>query len=1776
MKELIEYLKQNKIYFKEIDDNFIEIDSKKCFLVRPTDGVLFSEDFILIADENCDRYVYCFGGNWYWEEHNDYDKPKLNELRYIGSTTSPLRTDCFLGIRGGYELLNGSRTYEDWIKKAKFMECKALGICEKNTLAGVLKFQLACQKESIKSIIGATYTIFREDRDLRYDIKIYVQNQIGWQNLLLINKEVNVINSKFVHEKRFFELLEGLIIVIDPKSMDFDDLFPLDLNDVYYQLDTVEFSNNDSDKRFLLNLKKFLKSDLQPIAITDAFYLEKEHSHIKKVLNNVGSLTESISFNQYFKDKEDYYSELEQLFNTQDESFFDYFELAVKNETKVSNKCDFKILLGDKFLPKYEMTEEEKLKFETNEDLFWNLIEKGLEKKIKKEADKYIDRVEKEFVVIKKGGFIDYFLILWDIIRFAKENGILSGIGRGSAGGSLIAYLLDIIKLDPLEFDLLFERFMNEGRIGLSLPDIDTDFPGERRNEIKRYMESRYNIDQVCSVGTYTTLKIKAALKELGRQYSIPPQEMNYITTVLDLEKDSFSELFSNACEKTVLKKFILKYPELINTIPLLLKQPKTASIHACATLILPKEKSVFEWIPVKLISLSDGEKMVVTEWEGVELDAAGFLKEDILGIQQLDKFQHIINLIFTNHSYLIDLESIPYKDDKVFDYFCKGWNSDVFHFGSKGLTGYCKMLQPRSLNDLIAGIALYRPGTMENNFHNEYVIRSRRVVERKAETEPIEYDFGLEEVTKETYGIYCVAKDSLVLTDEGEVLIQNIQIGSRVLTEDGTWQLCSNVIFNGQKPIFQIRTNFGRELKLTADHKVLTQDGWKQVSDLQTNDLIKGEWIYSNSDSLDLKDDLKWLVGLFLADGHSASTVVFYCESKMFAVRLKNLIEQNFPSMLGIRLRRRNNGLGICWSVECSQNKNKKIGFNVQSNELNTLLRNLNLFQKTRENKVWQIKFNDLHTIAGILEGDSCLKTGKLRMKNESIVRGVFEGLQSHRIHSSFFRDSDGFWCCSFCDWERKLPFRFRHIPSNCQLTVNVPRTYLPLLKYSDKDFTNHSRPFIRRTVPSIPHFVVLRNNATIPHITWGKVLSVKSIGEDDVFDLSVEKNHSFVCEGHVIHNCYQEQIMQAVQVLGGFSLTEADDIRRAMGKKKQDLLDSYKNQFVAGAVLKGCPTEEAGEIWSKLEKFASYSFNKCISGDEKIKSSGTPYKYIISEMWKLRNVKGYHKKLGLNNNYFGKGYGNSFSLHEDRKLRKNKIKDIRYIGIEPIYRLTLSNGASIDVTSNHKFPTSNGEKKLKDIFIKIDKIYFNEGYFQEDTMFRFTDKGKENNYHKNKSIGKYILNSSKGVEGFIKKEETFLKPLKEYNEKYKKNHCERCSKTEVRFEIHHKDFDHGNNEFNNLETLCISCHKKEHYKKGRLKTGEKGLYTSLLDIKSIQYLKDGEVYDIEMENPYHTFVNQSGVVTSNSHAAAYAITGHISQWFKVNYPLEFWSTAFKFSEEKDHANYISEINLTGNIKVMPADINKSRDDVFTDFETKTIYWPLISIKQCGDKAASQIIEVRDRDGEYFSFEEFLSRNKFVGSKVNKSVIENLIISGAFDNVEKLRTYNDRMKLVDFYRKSNKIKVDSDKDLFSVNHSKINEDWWWTLQQKQLSGIAFFDYDSILKRYLKHDVYIVPVEDFQSDLLSTRREKVKVGGYIVEVEEKSSKKGKWCRILLESNYTFIWVTIWNEQYKQIEDLNLQDKLKSIMLISGEVVWDTYRKENILQANNDTEILVLD
>jgi DNA polymerase III subunit alpha len=381
-------------------------------------------------------------------------------------------TTPHLGIHSRFEILNGSRTFEDYIEKAKFLGVNTLGIADLNTLGGTFSFQLACQKAGIKSILGETIRVKRDE--YTFLVKLYVKSRSGWQNLLRISKAIRVDNDGFVTEKELLERSNGLILVITPDAIDYFNKvyyykYSNTFKEVFFQLDVTEWVSDERDKNYLLNTQKYFKElypVCKPVLIQDSYYLDKEDSHIKASLNTIGGLSEEYKSNdQHFKNSKELFLSLSKLFKEGDDRLQAIYDESVSNVLEIAKKCKFEITKGNLIMPKYKMTKEESEKYKDSNDLFNDLVAKGL-MRIEKENDKkYLDRVESELSVIDKGGFKDYFLTMRGANDFADKKDIMRGTGRGSAAGSLLAYLLDIVKIDPIKYDLYFERFLNEARI---------------------------------------------------------------------------------------------------------------------------------------------------------------------------------------------------------------------------------------------------------------------------------------------------------------------------------------------------------------------------------------------------------------------------------------------------------------------------------------------------------------------------------------------------------------------------------------------------------------------------------------------------------------------------------------------------------------------------------------------------------------------------------------------------------------------------------------------------------------------------------------------------------------------------------------------------------------------------------------------------------------------------------------------------------------------------------------------------------------------------------------------------------------------------------------------------------------------------------------------------------------------------------------------------------------------------------------------------------------
>ena len=1366
---------------------------------------IINSDYELILSEreyeqagDIDYLLFEFGRDWFYSD--TIARPKLTPFKYLGKAKQEFDEINFynLGIHGGYDLCNGSRIYKDWVKKGKFLGTKVLGLAEENTLSGVIPFQSACKSGEITSIIGESIKVMFPDGNLIF-IKSYVKNREGWVNLLKIHKTLKVDNQNFIDfEDLLKHDLSNLIFVINSEVkiqyfLDTKDIIP----ELYYSIETTEWDNQEKDEEFLKNLGDYLQNFrevIKPVIICDSFYLERREASARKILgqiNNVGYRNNSND--QHFKSIDEVFQDFIKISNDLG-SMFEFISSTIEFTYSLFKDIDFKVLTGEFYLPKYV---DENGSSSQNELLLLDYIEKGLEEKVVAKGldfDKYLSRVEYELEIIKKGGFVDYFLILADLYNYCREQGIWYGVGRGSAAGCLISYLCNIVSIDPLEYNLLFERFLNPGRIGKSLPDIDCDFQGTRRDEIKRYLETKYGRDQVISIGTYGTFKLKNAIKDLARLSGVESSYMNYVTAFFpEPERQTpqyYYEVFEQACKQKVVKEFVTKYPRVVEQLQLILSQPKNNSIHAAGMVILPKEFGTsYEQLPVKK---QDG--LLVSEWEGHYIDDAGFLKVDILGIAQLDKFAKIAELIKLQLGEDVTFNDVVLDEEEVLQLFKDGSTEDVFQFGASGLKAYCKQLQPDTIEDLIATVALYRPGPMESGSHMKYI-------KRKNNEERVEADPGCDEITSSTYGLIV-----------------------------------------------------------------------------------------------------------------------------------------------------------------------------------------------------------------------------------------------------------------------------------------------------------------------------------------------------------------------------YQEQVMQICQKVANFSLTEADDIRKALGKMKPEIVKGYRDTFLERTEKNGYIKEQMEALWAKMEAFAAYAFNRCISGDETFyrashnKSGKSTFRPTIGEMYKIKNDVNYAKKTNhyyLHESYNYNGYGHAFSLNENQRLVKNKIKDIRFIGIKPIYRTTLDNGKTIDTTINHKFPTSNGEKKLEDINIENDLLFYNLGYEQNVFGKHFFKEG--NNFPK------------EGQQGFQKRDTVFTRFVEIEKEiKLKYNSCQICNKENCRLELHHIDGDYSNTDITNYQLLCSSCHKKEEYKNGRVKMGEKGLLTSLVKIKSIEYLKDDEVYDVEMEHPHHTFTTNNNIVTSNSHAACYAITGYYSQWFKQHYPLQFWTVSLQFSGDKEIVGRVVEIQKNSPIQVRPIDINLSHVEFKGDLETNSIYWSLNSVKWVGEKLVDSILEERAK-GDFYSLEEFVLRVKGYPG-VNKRAISHLIICGAFDLIEKIKNIKERYQLLEsFYTFTD---TEFKEEYLPMSSWREHE---WVLKQKSLSGFGVVDFKKIIHQSTQFAGKINKFKE-NSEILdfdNSDSESVLVSGVVSNSPiERKSKNGPFCQLQIFDNKDIIYITVWPDIYARYQE-ELKKCEGKIIIFWGRVEWDSYKQQYSIKSDKHSKLEII-
>ena len=675
-------------------------------------------------------------------------------------------------IHSDYSLLHSTLKIKDLVKKAKEYGYSALGITELDNLFSAIEFYEECKKNDIKPIIGSEIYV---NRDFLSRVILLAKNKRGYDNLMYLSSISYLNYYKTYPQIPFDELVknqEGLIVILPmleseigfhlnlfdeknilngakgiEKARKILEIYKSNFNELY-----LEIRRDNKKERLieedLINLSKNFNIPL--IASANVFYLEKEDYIYKDAL-------ECIENNKLFDDLHRSINIGDNYFKSIDEmkKLFEDLPEAIENANNLASSIDLEIPLGNPTPPTFKFTKEyaknEGLDIESDVEYFEYKCREGLKERLKLIPEdlhqKYWDRLEYEIDIIKRMKFPGYMLIVWDFVREAKKRKIPVGPGRGSAAGSLVAYALKITNLDPIKYNLLFERFLNPERV--SMPDIDMDFCQERRGEIIEYVRNKYGKVNVAQVVTFGSLLAKGVLRDVARIFGIKYDEADKFVKLIP---DQLGITLQKALElENKIKKIINEEPLYNRLYSFGLKLEglkRNTGMHAAGVVISDEEL----WKKSPLYRPDENDETIVTQYSLNFLEPVDLIKFDFLGLKTLTVIDRAIKNIKENRGIEVDIDNLDLTDKKVFELIQSGKTLGLFQIESAGMQDLARRLKPNTFEDIIAMLALYRPGPMDSGMLDDYI-------ERKHGRKEISYFYDeFEEVLKPilepTYGV--------------------------------------------------------------------------------------------------------------------------------------------------------------------------------------------------------------------------------------------------------------------------------------------------------------------------------------------------------------------------------------------------------------------------------------------------------------------------------------------------------------------------------------------------------------------------------------------------------------------------------------------------------------------------------------------------------------------------------------------------------------------------------------------------------------------------------------------------------------------------------------------------------------------------------------------------------------------------------------------------------------------------------------------------------------
>ena len=629
-----------------------------------------------------------------------------------------------LHVHTEYSLLDGAARIKDIVARAKELGMDSLAITDHGVMFGVIDFYKECKKQGIKPVIGCeVYTAARTmlDKDADKDkyqghLVLLARDNDGYKNLIKI-VSAGFTKGYYYKPRIDKDLLrqysDGIIALsaclagkvqncllnrdyegAKREAMELDEIFGhgnfyLELQD--QGLDEEAFINPE-----LVRLSREL--DIPMVATNDVHYVKQEDAEFHDVLLAIQTATSIDDENRMRFPNDQFYLKSEDEMR----KIFAFAPDAVENTHKIAMECNVEFEFGNYHLPEFLPPEGK-----TNSEYLRELCSAGLKQRYDDITEELKERLDYELGVIESMGYVEYFLIVWDFINFAKENGIMVGPGRGSAAGSLVAYCLKITDIDPIRYNLIFERFLNPERV--SMPDIDIDFCIERRGEVIDYVKRKYGKDNVSQIITFGTMKAKAAVRDVGRALNMSYADTDKIAKAIpfDLKMtiDRALEMNPELKEAYENDPAVAKVLDMSRAIE---GMPRHASTHAAGVVIskLPLD----EYVPLYM-----SDKGIATQFNMTTIEELGLLKMDFLGLRNLTVIRDALELIEKDYGVTIDFARMGYDDPAVYEMIAGGNTEGVFQLESGGMTAFMKNLKPTCFEDVVAGISLYRPGPMDS-----------------------------------------------------------------------------------------------------------------------------------------------------------------------------------------------------------------------------------------------------------------------------------------------------------------------------------------------------------------------------------------------------------------------------------------------------------------------------------------------------------------------------------------------------------------------------------------------------------------------------------------------------------------------------------------------------------------------------------------------------------------------------------------------------------------------------------------------------------------------------------------------------------------------------------------------------------------------------------------------------------------------------------------------------------------------------------------------------